>query len=161
MNISNSAAFSALCEAGAEQICLSSELTTSEIRNALAGSNRAECMAYGRQRLMYMENCVIKSAYDCRCKEESFYLKDRLGVKFPIITENCRNILLNSRPTYMADKESDIKNLQIDAIRLIFTVENPKLCCIIVDTYKKMLAGESVDACLEEFTRGHFYRGAQ
>lgn len=161
MNISNSAAFSALCEAGAEQICLSSELTTSEIKNALSGSNKAECMAYGRQRLMYMENCVIKSAYGCRCKEENFYLKDRLGVKFPIITENCRNILYNSRPTYMADKGSDIKNLQTDAIRLFFTVENPKLCCIIVDTYKKMLAGAQVNASLEEFTRGHFYRGAQ
>ena len=161
MNISNSAAFSALYAAGAEQICLSSELTTSEIKNVLSSSGRAECMVYGRQRLMYMENCVIKSAHDCKCKADNFYLKDRLGVKFPIITENCRNILLNSRPTYMADKERDIKSLQLNAIRLIFTVENPDLCCIIVNAYKNMLQGNSVDAFKEEFTRGHFYRGAQ
>lgn len=162
MNICNSSAFDALKKAGAEQICLSSELTLNEIRNVLSGENvRAECVGYGRQRLMYMENCVIKSAYGCKCKGSNFYLKDRLGVKFPIIAENCRNVLLNSRPIYMADKESDIKNLQINALRLIFTVENPDLCCIIIDAYKKMLEGTSEENFNEEFTRGHFYRGAQ
>ena len=61
----------------------------------------------------------------------------------------------------MADKGSDIEKLQIDAMRLIFTVENPNMCCEIIDEYKKMLSGESVEGFKEDFTRGHFYRGAQ
>jgi len=161
MNIANSAASSALKNAGIKRICYSTELTLTETKNAFADGVDAEVMVYGRQRLMYMENCVIKSAYSCKCKESNFSLKDRMGVNFPIITENCRNIILNSRPTFMADKGTDIKNLQNNALRLIFTVENPKMCCIIIDEYKKMLNGEKVNGFTEEFTRGHFYRGAQ
>ena len=61
----------------------------------------------------------------------------------------------------MADKEQDIKSLKINAIRLIFTVENPDTCCIIVDAYKNMIKGTFAKSFDEDFTRGHFYRGAQ
>lgn len=161
MNISNSASAKAVIANGVKRVCYSTELTLNEIKNALSLNVPSEVMVYGRQRLMYMENCIIKSAYGCKCGESEFSLKDRLGVKFPVITENCRNIILNSRPTYMADKGVDINNLQIDAMRLIFTVENPKMCSLIIDEYKKMLSGEIVEGFKEDFTRGHFYRGAQ
>ena len=59
----------------------------------------------------------------------------------------------------MADRIDDIKNLQIDRIRLSFTVENPDLCCIIIDEYKKALSGQRVSPPKFDYTRGHFYRG--
>ena len=106
-----------------------------------------------------MENCVIKSAHRCGCKEKRFYLRDRMGERFPLGTENCRNIVYNAKPIYMADKLRDIKSLQIDRIRLNFTVENPDLCCIIIEEYRKALRGEFVPKPEMDFTRGHFYRG--
>lgn len=160
MNITNSAAFGALASSGADRICVSSELTVNEIRNAGTDDAVKECMVYGRQRLMYMENCVIRSAYGCKCNEKNFYLKDRLGIKLPIITENCRNVLLNSRPTYMADKLRDIKNMKLGGMRLIFTIENGEETKKIVSAYKEMVSGKETPCCIEEFTRGHFYRGA-
>ena len=161
MNITNSASVKTLKNFGAKRVCLSTELALNEIKKAIVKNIETECVVYGRQRLMYMENCVIKSAYGCKCNEESFSLCDRLGVEFPIIMENCRNIILNSRPVYMADKFDDIKRLGIDSIRLIFTLENKKECVEIVNEYKKALSGKQVNGFKGEFTRGHFYRGAK
>ncbi|MBE7028361.1 MAG: U32 family peptidase [Ruminococcaceae bacterium] len=158
MNITNSAAFSALCRLGAEEITVSTELTVNEIKNIGTDEAVKGAMVYGRQRLMYMENCVIKSAYGCSCNENNFYLKDRLSIKFPIITENCRNVLLNSRPTYMADKPSDIKNMNLGTNRLVFTTESGEETKRIVLAYKNALSGEAT-VCDCEFTRGHFLRG--
>ncbi|MBR2499949.1 MAG: U32 family peptidase [Clostridia bacterium] len=161
MNITNSASVKTLKNFGAKRLCFSTELALNEIKKAIVKNIETECVVYGRQRLMYMENCVIKSAYGCKCNEESFSLCDRLGVEFPIIMENCRNIILNSRPVYMADKFDDIKRLGIDSIRLIFTLENKKECVEIVNEYKKALSGKQVNGFKGEFTRGHFYRGAK
>ncbi len=161
MNVANSASAAALKNSNVSRVCYSWELMLSEIRNAKTKNISSECVAYGRQRLMYMENCVIKSAYGCKCTKESFSLRDRLGVEFPIITENCRNILINSRPVYMADKIDDIKRLGLDSIRLIFTTEMQKECNDIINEYKKALSGQAVKGYSGEFTRGHFYRGAK
>lgn len=161
MNITNSASVKTLKNFGAKRLCFSTELALNEIKKAIVKNIETECVVYGRQRLMYMENCVIKSAYGCKCNEESFSLCDRLGVEFPIITENCRNIILNSRPVYMADRFDDINRLGIDSIRLIFTLENKKECVEIVNEYKKALSGKQVNGFKGEFTRGHFYRGAK
>lgn len=159
LNITNSAAFSALGKLGAEKIMVSTELTVNEIRNLETVGAVKTAMVYGRQRLMYMENCVIKSAYGCKCGDSDFYLKDRLGIKFPIITENCRNVLLNSRPTYMADKFSDIKKMHLGSLSLIFTTESGEETENVIKAYMNMFeGGETVSNT--EFTRGHFYRGA-
>ncbi len=160
MNITNSLAFSALRSLGAKEITVSTELTSSEIKNIGNFGVVKASMVYGRQRLMYIENCIIKSAFACKCNDDDFYLKDRLGIKFPIITENCRNMILNSRPTFMADKANDIKNMGIGAMRLIFTVEDANRTKEIAETYIKMLNGEEIKGFDGEFTRGHFFRGA-
>jgi len=158
MNITNSAAFSALCKLGAEEITVSTELTVNEIKNIGTDESVKAAMVYGRQRLMYMENCVIKSAYGCKCNENEFYLKDRLGIKFPIITENCRNVLLNSRPTFMADKPGDLMNMKLGANRLVFTTESKEETKQVVLAYQNALEGKET-VCDCEFTRGHFLRG--
>ncbi|MBQ3470787.1 MAG: hypothetical protein IJH17_00195, partial [Clostridia bacterium] len=60
---------------------------------------------------------------------------------------------------YMADKLADITKLNINGLRLIFTVENFSQCGKIIDEYRRALAGEKVINTLDDFTRGHFYRG--
>ena len=160
LNVYNSASAGALRKLGTDVITVSPELNLKEIKELSENTDASlEVIAYGRLPLMLMENCVIKSAHRCECSKKSFALRDRKGIDFPIVTENCRNILLNSCPIYMADRIDDIKSLQIDRIRLSFTVENPDLCCIIIDEYKNALAGQAVKSPRYEYTRGHFYRG--
>ncbi len=160
LNVYNSVAATAFGDFGASVLTVSPELNLKEIKELAQNSDASfEVIAYGHLPLMLMENCVIKSAHRCECKEKNFALRDRKGIDFPILTENCRNIVLNSCPIYMADRIEDIKSLQIDRIRLSFTVENPDLCCIIISEYKKALAGQVVKSPRYEYTRGHFYRG--
>lgn len=160
LNVFNTQAVAFLHELGLSSVILSPELNLREL-SALTKEMGVllEVVGYGRLELMLMENCVIKSAHRCGCKEKRFYLRDRMGERFPLGTENCRNIVYNAKPIYMADKLRDIKSLQIDRIRLNFTVENPDLCCIIIEEYRKALRGEFVPKPEMDFTRGHFYRG--
>ncbi len=160
LNVFNSQAAEMLSEMGLKTFTASPELNQKELKSLRQSTDLPiEIIAYGRLGLMLMENCVIKSAYRCACDKASFSLKDRKNVEFPVICQNCRNIILNSCPVYMADRIDDIKNLQIDRIRLSFTVENPDLCCIIIDEYKKALSGQRVTSPKFDYTRGHFYRG--
>ena len=62
----------------------------------------------------------------------------------------------------MADKLNDLISKKVDYIRLMFTTENAAECRNIAELYKKALNGENVGNPFGEnnFTRGHFYRGA-
>ena len=116
LNVFNSKAAEMLSEMGLKMFTVSPELNQKEIKSLRQSTDLPiEIIAYGRLQLMLMENCVIKSAYRCACDKANFSLKDRKNVEFPVISQNCRNIILNSCPVYMADRIDDIKNLQIDS----------------------------------------------
>lgn len=112
---------------------------------------------------MNMENCPLKAANKCQNGQFLHYLRDRMGEKFPFkCNSGCTVELLNSKPVYMADKLGDLLKLKINAIRLIFTVENFAECGKIIAEYKRGLCGREVSAPAENtFTRGHFYRGTE
>jgi len=88
-------------------------------------------------------------------------LKDRMDEEFPVkCNEGCVAEILNSKPIYMADKPEIVNKLKINALRLIFTVENTEKCGTIITEYKKMLENLPGKVGTENtFTRGHFYRG--
>lgn len=160
LNVYNHVAAAQLAELGFTSLTASPELNLKEL--TLLSQNCSvplEVLVYGRTALMLMENCVIKSAYRCGCKNADYALRDRKNVIFPLKTQNCRNVLYNSCPIYMADRMADIKKLKIDRMRLSFTVENFEMCCIIIKEYQKALSGQTVSTPDMEYTRGHFYRG--
>ena len=66
-------------------------------------------IVYGKIPLMITERCFIKENFGCeKCNKAA--LEDRTGAKFPLMREyGHRNILLNSRPTYMGDKKKELK----------------------------------------------------
>lgn len=143
-----------------KRVTLSPELNIYELKDIAEGN---EIIAYGRIPLMVMENCPLKAAKKCQNGETAEFLCDRKGQKFPLKCNfGCSIELLNSKPVYMADKISDLLKLKINALRLIFTVENFAECGKIIGEYKKALSGEKVSAPVENtFTRGHFYRGTE
>lgn len=147
-----------------ETVILSPELNLHEIRELLQNTDAdAEIIAYGHLPLMIMKNCPVKAANHCQNGSNIYKLRDRKKEEFPIVcvgkSGGCKALLLNSKPVYMADKVQDLINLQINGIRLIFTVENFSQCGKIIDEYKRALSGEQIENPMNDFTRGHFYRG--
>jgi putative protease len=147
---------------GVQRVTLSPELNIKEIKEITKNTTvPTEVIAYGRLPVMVMENCVIKSQGMCSRTGGCFDLSDRMGERFPIMCENCRNILLNSVPLYMADKWSDLLSLNVDVIRLKFTTETPDEVKKVICAYKEGLSGKTPKGVFDRITRGHFYRGAE
>ncbi len=162
LNITNSDSLNALKKLGFRRATLSTELNINEMRKLCKHAELAtEIIAYGRLPVMLIENCIIKSAYRCVNGKGSVELLDRKGERFPVLCENCRNVILNSVPLYMADKLEDIISLQPEAIRLIFTVENAAECTQIIQAYQAAMQKETVKNPFDKITRGHFYRGVE
>ncbi|MBE7015459.1 MAG: U32 family peptidase [Ruminococcaceae bacterium] len=141
-----------------KRVTVSPELNINELSPISKG---CEVIVYGRLPLMAVENCPLKALGKCQNHECKHYLKDRMDEEFPVkCNEGCVAEILNSKPIYMADKPEIVNKLKINALRLIFTVENTEKCGTIITEYKKMLENLPGKVGTENtFTRGHFYRG--
>jgi hypothetical protein len=70
-------------------------------------------------------------------------IRDEKGVVFRIISEGGRDILLNSAPIWMADREKDLRDAFIFNRHFIFTTENASECerVIVGYTEKREMKG--------------------
>ena len=135
LNATNSLTKEAYRKMGIEELILSPELTTPMARD-IGGS----VIAYGRIPLMLTERCFIKENFGCgRCGNAS--LTDRTGAKFPMLREfEHRNIILNSTPTYMGDRLSELNAARLDSHHFIFTVETAREILEVISAYKEKRA---------------------
>ena len=162
LNVTNSATCELLSQKGVKRVTLSPELNIKEIKEIThATSVPTEVIGYGRLPVMVMENCVIKSQGMCSRQGGVYEVLDRMGERFPIVCENCRNVMLNSVPVYMADKCADLLSLNVDVIRLKFTTETATEVRKVINAYKEGLSGIVPKGVFDKITRGHFYRGAE
>ena len=126
-NVANNGTMSALEKLGFDSAVVSAELTMPQIRD-LDGAKAV--IVYGRIPLMTLEKCAIKELYGekraCEiCRSGEAEMKDRRGFVFPIIREfPHRNIVLNSLPTQMSDKEGELAGAGIVDRHFLFTVES-------------------------------------
>lgn len=160
LNVFNSQTANAFSEL--KMLTLSPELNLREISELLKHTDvSAEVVGYGRLPLMIMKNCPLKAAGFCAGGKSDYVLRDRKNEEFPVIcTKDCRAVLLNSKPIYIADKLTDLISTGINSIRLVFTTESGKVCHDIINEYRAAIDGKSVQKPPEnQFTRGHFYRG--
>ena len=132
LNVTNSSTRDALAELGLSHIILSPELTLPKARD-IGGS----VIVYGRVPLMLTERCFIKENFGCdKCGRAS--LTDRRGEKFPIIREyNHRNLILNSRLTYMGDKRDELRGAGLSAHHFIFSIESAREISGAVDAFRR------------------------
>ena len=156
MNVYNQLSIKQMKNLGFCTICLSPELTLSQMKN-LCASCDAEVLVYGRVALMTVKNCLVKSSLNkCGCIDgEVYYLRDRKNICFPVecIKGECINVIYNSAPIYMADRLNEVSKLMPYAMRFDFTTESPQEIIKLVNDYEK---GKKSN---EFFTRGHFYNG--
>jgi putative protease len=156
LNAFNSESLVVLRDLGLKSATLSFELRLAEIRD-MSKPIDTELIVYGRLPLMLTENCIVKNSTDvCTCDSFSG-LMDRQGALFPIVPEfGCRNILLNSKKLFMADKRRTTSSLGLWAERLGFTTENAIECVAVMKRYMGLSDYEP-----SGYTRGLYYRGVE
>lgn len=152
MNILNSLSADEAKAMGISQMVLSCECGL-ELANKLSAPIKKGIFAYGRIPLMLTRNCPIKNGKTCdECKRGSS-ISDRKGISFPVRCFMGYSEILNSRPIFMADRLSEIKNN--DFLFFNFTVESKDEVTEIMNSYYNEKSPEG------EFTRGLLYRGVE
>lgn len=108
-----------------DDLLLSPELILPQIRDIRFPKG---VVVYGRQPLMTLERPTGTAS-----------LTDRTQAVFPLLSEGGREILLNSVPTYMADKKEALAKCGPLARHFLFTLEGKREVESILDAYKKGL----------------------
>ena len=138
-NVGNSYSVGFFEDMGFESVVLSAELTLPQIRD-VKGAKAA--IVYGRIPLMTLEKCVIKELYGDKrgcevCSRGKAEMKDRRGFVFPVVREfPHRNIVLNSLPTQMSDREAELISSGITDRHFLFTTESPREVDHVIEDYK-------------------------
>ena len=129
MNITNSHTRALLSSLGVTSAVLSPELTLPQAAD-IGGS----VITLGRIPLMITERCFIKENFGCdACGRAT--LTDRTGAKFPILREHShRNLIFNSRPTYMGDKREGLTRAGLSE-HFIFSSESVDECIALLRAY--------------------------
>lgn len=156
LNITNALSAEVLIKSlGLRTVFLSPELNISQM-GEIASRIPSEIGIYGYQPLMITENCIGDNLGFCPCKDEVYYLVDRLGKKFPILRDgkSCRSVIFNSCPTFMCDKAGEIEKKGAALLNLSFTVEDED------EVSRVLSACFGGDYRPKEFTRFHFNKGA-
>ncbi len=149
MNIYNSQSAATAAGLGAAAVVLSPEARCDMI-NEIASPVPTAFLAYGRQPLMLMRNCPQKNGGGCEnCRGE---ITDRKGITFPFRCRSGYTELLNSRPTYLAER---IDEFSCDYALLYFTTEQAEECTEIINRYLEKKSPNS------DYTRGLYYRGVE
>ncbi len=137
-NVGNTDSAAFCEEIGFESYVASAELTLPQLRD-LKGAKSA--IVYGRVPLMTLEKCVIKELYGDRraceiCTEGKAEMKDRRGFVFPIVREaEHRNIVLNSLPTGMSDRQDELCRAGITDRHFLFYTESPNDVDRVIEAY--------------------------
>ncbi len=135
LNLTNPESVAAAEGLGIASSILSPELTLPQIRDI--GGDTA-VIVYGRLPLMTLEKCVIRDIADCRvCAKNKALLHDRRGVDFPVLREwEHRNVIYNSLPTVMSDREAELCRSGITSHHFLFSVETSAEVDRVIDAYE-------------------------
>jgi len=176
-NVWNSWTGRYLHAAGAAQVALSPELTKEQIRE-VAGRAKVpgEVLVHGGVELMVSEYCAPGSVLGgltpekkCPrpCRERKCYLRDRLGVLFPVEVDRfCRMHIFNSRELCLLDELRAVMETGASVLRIDARRHGPDYVSKVTRVYRQALErggkGPGKEAILPlipgGITTGHFFR---
>lgn len=178
LNIYNSVAIEFLREKGLSSITLSPELTFPQVERLARSSIITECIVHGHVELMISEYCTMGSYLggldngkcDQACLRGHYWLMDRKGVKFPLVTDQyCRMHILNSKQLSMIPHIPKFSELGINRIRIEGKYGTPSEIGKLTKLYRELLdLGQEhpvlannnlVSQYEQDITRGHYFRG--
>ncbi|NYE58331.1 DUF3656 domain-containing U32 family peptidase [Carboxydothermus ferrireducens] len=172
-----------------DRATLSLELSFKMLKETARFAEMAkEAVVFGDLPLMVSEYCVIGSVAGGMTREKGcgkvcylgdYYLKDRLGVKFPVKTDQfCRMHIFNNKKLNILKNLSEFTELPgIEYLRLELPAEDPDRVYKVVEIWRKEIKrlnnlGEKYEPEVtsletlkhlypEGFTTGHYFRGAE
>ena len=135
-NVTNCESVCVLEKMGIDSVILSPELTLPQARDVRGDTS---LIVYGRIPLMTVEKCVIKEIANCdTCAQNAAVLTDRRGVSFPVLREwEHRNVIYNSLPTSMSDRQDQLTKAGITNQHFIFSTETFDEVDEVINLWKK------------------------
>ena len=126
------------------------------------GLQGEELIVYGRLPMMESAQCVKRTMRGCSREREIIRLKDRYSNEFPCINfcEACTNVIYNSVPLCITEKDGVVERLAPGYMRLDFTDEEPGRIVDIINYYVNYGSNVS-DPPVKDYTKGHLNRGVE
>lgn len=147
------------------------ELNEGELKHR--DNTSSELLLYGYIPLMVSAQCVRKNLFGCTGKCETVYLKDRYNSEFPVKcccipwgkidptkAKYCYNIIYNSIPYGLTGEKERVEKLNLQSLRLAFTVEAPTEAKAVLEEFRNIYQGNGKPSG-RKYTKGHFKRGAE
>ena len=125
LNVVNSSSIELLNNLKVNTICLSPELTYTQIKDIMKYKYNVELLVYGKIELMIMKYCPLKVNLNncsvCKTNNNKYYLSNKANNKFRILHENCITSIMNYKNTDLIDdidkyRKIDIYNYRIDLL---------------------------------------------
>ncbi len=131
LNVTNAVCAAYWQERGLCGLVLSPELALPQLRDIGYGS----VIVYGRIPLMLTERCFMRENFGCEACGRAA-LRDRRDAAFPLLREYPhRNIICNSLPTYMGDRQAALSAYGAPGQHFIFTVEGEGETAAVLSAY--------------------------
>lgn len=130
------------------------ELTVSELNDmGLAGG---ELVGYGYFPMMVSAGCVKKTMKNCRKESGQMTITDRYRKSFVVKNEcdYCYNVIYNHVPLYLGDLMYEVRKINPQFVRLMFTTETAEEAKRVLKLYEEERAYPD-----SNFTRGHWKKG--
>lgn len=174
MPVTNRLALQTVCDAGAQRVWLSPELSLSQIEELGANTPVALGLTImGATELMVCEHCLLMSqgpcdqqCGECARRKSPHYFKDRKDYEMTIITDCCgRSHLYNAVPLDLAHLAPDLIRAGVSAFMVDTTLMNvaETTAAVTRAVRARDIALKSGDAMskTEGATTGHVFRGVQ
>ncbi len=149
---------------GAKRITMPLELNSRELRTLELDSISGELVVYGYLPMMVSAQCIKRTTSGCDKKPGILRLKDRTG-KILSVKNHCRfcyNTVYNPSPLSLMGCQKDIEALDLDGLRMKFTIETGDEVVEILKLFLESGLGEGENSgAVRDFTRGHFRRGVE
>lgn len=138
------------------------ELNNKECRGLLPQTApKMSVVVYGTIPMMVSANCVRKTTDMCQKEKKSqkSYLRDRYHTVFPVLCNcnHCYNIIYNSLPYSLHQKQEELCKLGVFSFRLDFVWEDQEQVKEILDYY----TGKRNVFPVSDYTTGHYKRGVE
>ena len=130
LNVFNSSGARFYTELGLRDVIVSPELTLPQIRDINAPKS---AIVYGRFPVMLLTKPLGRGS-----------VTDKTGATFPILKECGCDVMLNSVPVYMADKQKELDAYGVRGRHFVFTVEAPNECREILESYENGLVAKGM-----------------
>ncbi|GAV22638.1 DUF3656 domain-containing U32 family peptidase [Carboxydothermus pertinax] len=188
-NVFNSLSEEVLYDWSLKRATISLELSFKMLKETARFAEMAkEAVVFGDVPLMVSEYCVIGAVAGGMTREKNcgrvcyfgdYYLKDRLGVRFPVKTDQfCRMHIFNNKKLNILKNLSEFTELLgIEYLRLELPFEEPDRVSKVVNIWREEITRlnqlgewyepeiksmESLQSLYPEgFTTGHYFRGAE